>query len=145
MAQVYISTTLRRVVIDRAGGRCEYCGIPEHIALTPLELDHIISQKHGGQTDADNLALSCALCNKLKGSNIASVDPETGQLVFLFHPRRDRWNEHFRLDGAHMAALTPPGRVTIRLLQLNRPERVAERELLIAAGLFLPLAQTSEE
>jgi|SRR5712692_3730959 hypothetical protein len=136
MAQVYIPTALRRLVVERASGRCEYCGLSEALAFAPHELDHIIAQKHGGQTEADNLAFSCALCNKHKGSDVASVDPETGRIVPLYHPRRERWADHFQLQAARFVPLTPTGRVTTRLLQLNHPDRVAERKLLIAAGLF---------
>jgi hypothetical protein len=105
--------------------------------FVPHEIDHIIAQKHDGQTEANNLALSCAVCNKRKGSDIASIDPETGQVIPLYHPRRERWPEHFHLDGSRFTALTPTGRVTIRLLQLNHPDRIAERELLLIAGQFL--------
>ena len=74
-----------------------------------------------------------------KGTDIASLDPQTGQLTPLYHPRRDRWTDHFRLAEAHIVPLTAVGRVTVWLLQLNQPERVAERELLLAAGaLRLP-------
>lgn len=136
MSPVYIPTALRHLVIERAGGRCEYCAIPETTAFAAHELDHIIAQKHGGPTDAENLALSCALCNKHKGSDVASVDPDTGHVVPLYHPRRARWSDHFQLDIARIVPLTPTGRVTVRLLQLNHPDRVMERELLIEAGLF---------
>ena len=97
-------------------------------------MDHIVALKHGGLTEADNLALSCALCNKHKGSDLASLDPETGEIAPLYHPRRDRWVNHFQVVGAHIVPLTPVGRVTVRLLQFNQSERVAERELLIASG-----------
>lgn len=99
------------------------------------EIDHIIAQKHGGPTDADNLALSCALCNKHKGSDLASLDPETGLIVPLYHPRRDHWTDHFQVHAGQVVPLTPTGRVTVRLLQLNHPDRVEERTLLIAAKL----------
>lgn len=136
MSTDYISAALRRLVNERARGRCEYCKISEHSVLVPHEIDHIIAQKHGGLTEADNLALSCTLCNKYKGSDIASIDPESGQLTFLYHPRRDSWSDHLQLQTARFIPLTPVGRVTVRLLQLNHPDRMTERELLIAAGLF---------
>jgi hypothetical protein len=132
----YISAALRRLVSERAQGRCEYCKISEQSVLVPHEIDHVVAQKHGGLTEADNLALSCTLCNKYKGSDIASIDPETGQLTFLYHPRRDSWPDHFQLQNARFIPLTPVGRVTVRLLQLNHPDRMTERELLIAAGVF---------
>jgi hypothetical protein len=100
------------------------------------EIDHIIAQKHGGKTDADNLALCCTLCNKYKGTDIASLDPDTGELVGLFHPRQHQWSQHFQVDGARFVALSPVGKVTIAVLQLNHRARVEERYLLITAGLF---------
>lgn len=84
----------------------------------------------------NNLCLSCWDCNKAKGSDIASADPETGQPTFLFHPRRHRWEDHFRLEGAAIVPLTPEGRVTEFLLQLNDQERLDEREILISLGRY---------
>jgi hypothetical protein len=106
------------------------------LALATHAIDHIVAEKHGGPTVASNLALSCAICNGRKGSDLASVDPDTGIIIPLFHPRRDRWADHFRLVSGRIDPLTPTGRVTVRLLQLNHPERVEERELLIAIGVI---------
>ncbi|WP_207681913.1 HNH endonuclease [Desulfonema magnum] len=132
----YISASLRRMVYERAGGCCEYCLIPETTVLAAHEIDHIIAQKHGGLTEADNLALSCAICNKHKGSDLASLDPVTGEIVALYHPRRERWSDHFELKEGRLIPLTPTGRVTIKLLQLNNPYRIQERSLLIRSGIF---------
>jgi HNH endonuclease len=131
-----VSAALRRAVHARAGGACEYCLLPEELAFAAHEVDHVVAQKHGGATEAENLALSCTLCNKHKGSDLASIDPETGALTPLYHPRRERWWEHFRIDEGKLIPLTPVARVTVRLLQLNHTDRVAERELLISAGLI---------
>lgn len=136
MSNSYIPAALRKLVYERANGCCEYCFFPEAIALASHEVDHIIAEKHGGLTEAENLALSCMLCNKHKGSDLASIDPDTGKLVSLYHPRLDSWSEHFRLEGDKFIPLTSKGRVTVRLLQLNRSERVEERKLLIQAGMF---------
>lgn len=87
-------------------------------------------------TKAENLALCCTLCNKHKGSDLTSIDPESGEIVPLYHPRQDLWHEHFQLKGAEVVPLTPKGRVTIRLLQLNRHDRVEERQLLLQAGML---------
>ena len=139
MSTVYLPPALRQLVYERAGGRCEYCLMPESVAFASHEIDHIISQKHGGPTEAANLALSCLLCNKRKGSDIASIDPATNEILPLYNPRRDRWHDHFALSGAHLTALTATGRATIQLLQLNHANRLKERELLITAGaLVLP-------
>lgn len=138
MSQTYIPAALRRLVRERAEDRCEYCLIPETVTFAPHWIDHIVAEKHGGQTEAENLANSCVLCNQCKGSDLTSIDPETGGIVALFHPRRDRWSDHFQLAGGRIEPLTDVGRVTVRLLQLNHPDRVEEREHLIAAGLIAP-------
>ena len=75
-------------------------------------------------------------CNRAKGANLASIDPETGVRVFLFHPRRDAWSEHFRLEGAHIVGLTAVGRATARLLKFDDPERVELRSVLRRAGCY---------
>ncbi len=131
MSNLYIPAPLRRQVYERAAGQCEYCLIPETLTFAGHEIDHIIAQKHEGQTDTNNLALSSVLCNKNKGSDIASIDPATGEIVPLFHPRRDRWLEHFQLLGAEITPLTPVGRATARLLKFNHPNRIIEREQLV--------------
>jgi hypothetical protein len=136
MSKTYISVALRRQVYEQAKGCCEYCLIPEVATFATHEIDHIIAEKHGGRTKAENLALSCTLCNKHKGSDLASVDPETGEIVPLYHPRLNQWNEHFAVNGAEFVPLTAIGRVTIRLLQLNRSDRVKERQILIQAGII---------
>jgi hypothetical protein len=136
MSSSYIPAPLRQLVYDRAGGRCEYCLIPEAFVFAAHEIDHIVARKHGGLTEDSNLALSCTLCNQHKGSDLTSVDPETGQIERLFHPRQQRWADHFHLQDAVLVALSPTGRVTIRLFQLNRPDRIEERELLIQVGLY---------
>lgn len=76
----YIPAALRRLIHQRAEGRCEYCGMPEAFSFAPHQIDHIIAEKHGGPTEADNLAHCCTLCNLHKGSDVAGVDPETGQI-----------------------------------------------------------------
>jgi hypothetical protein len=131
-----IGQPLRREIAARAGGRCEYCLMPEWALLAGCEVDHVISRKHGGQTDAANLALSCARCNRAKGTDIGSIVPETGQFSRLFNPRTDKWAEHFALDGARLAGKSAIGRVTITLLRLNDDERVLERTWLQRLGEF---------
>ena len=131
-----VPVELREVVQRRARGRCEYCLLHEEDARLPHEPDHILACKHRGQTRAENLAWACFACNRFKGSDIASVDLETGQIVRLFDPRRDNWDSHFRLEYGRILPHTPEGRVTEYLLQLNRPERVLARLALSAAGRY---------
>jgi hypothetical protein len=125
-----IDPHLRALVRSRARGYCEYCRISSRFTLAEHEIDHVIAVKHGGETADDNLALCCTICNRFKGSDIASLDPESGQLTPLFNPRTDRWDEHYRVHDGEIIALTAKGRVTVRLLQMNRPTRVTERQLL---------------
>jgi hypothetical protein len=105
-------------------------------AWEPHEPDHTIACKHRGQTVAENLAWTCALCNRHKGSDIASIDLVTARVVRLFHPRRDRWTRHFRLKEGRILPRTSVGRVTEFLLQLNRPDRVRVRYILSRKGLY---------
>ncbi len=62
-----------------------------------------------------------------KGSDIASIDGQTGQIVPLFNPRIDNWDDHFREEIGTLVGLTPNARATIRLLRLNSLARVEER------------------
>ncbi len=78
---------LRRLIRERAGHRCEYCLLHEEDAFLPYEPDHIIAVKHRGQTTEGNLAWTYFVCNRGKGSDFASVDETTGEIVRLFHPR----------------------------------------------------------
>lgn len=131
-----VPEALRRFVSDRARARCEYCLFPQAAALHAHEPDHIVPRQHGGQTEADNLACACMRCNRHKGPNVGSFDPLTGQLVPLFDPRTQSWEQHFELDGATIRPLTPEGRVTVIILGLNDAERVEERLVLMTAGLY---------
>ncbi len=136
MTQTYIPSALRQIVQERAGGRCEYCLYPQDMSFLAFEVEHIIAEKHGGATTADNLALACPYCNRFKGTDLGSIDPETGQLTPFFNPRTQQWSDHFRLDGARIVPLTPEGRVTVAILRLNHPDRILERQRLIQVGKY---------
>jgi hypothetical protein len=126
-----IPDALRHQVIERAKGCCEYCLLHQDDNVFSHEIDHIVAEKHHGETVLDNLCLSCLDCNRHKGSDLTSIDLQTGAVVLLFHPRRDNWSEHFRLDGAKITPLTATGRVTVFLLDMNSDEQVAKRAGLI--------------
>lgn len=128
---------MRSEVIRRANNRCEYCLFPQESAFLSFEIEHIISLKHGGSTSLDNLALACPDCNRFKGTDIGSLDPVTGVLVPFFNPRQQNWFEHFEVHDGPLIALSAEARVTVKILQLNRIERAAERRELIAAGVYL--------
>jgi HNH endonuclease len=114
-------------VRSRAALRCEYCRLSEEDAFFAFEPDHIIATKHGGPTDASNLALACFDCNRFKGSDIASLDPETGVLTPLFNPRSDAWSAHLRIEDGTIVPTTAIGRVTVAILRINLPARVEVR------------------
>ena len=125
-----IGLAVRREVARRAGARCEYCRMPETELFAGCEVDHVISRKHGGVTDLANLALSCERCSRAKGTDVGSVVGPERRFVRLFNPRIDTWHTHFRLDGARIEPLTDIGEATVRLLRLNAPDRLLQRQAL---------------
>lgn len=130
---------LRSAVRRRADWRCEYCLLPESIALVvPFHIEHVVARQHAGPTSFTNLALACHRCNQYKGTNLAGLDPWTGRLARLFHPRRMRWGRHFRWDGVFLVGLTPTGRATVSVLRMNVEERLDLRTALTDEGLFPP-------
>lgn len=128
--------TLRQRVAARAGYCCEYCQLPEHGTSLPFQLDHVIAEKHEGETSLENLAYACLHCNSFKGPSIAGWDRQSDQVVRLFDPRRDLWSDHFEWDGALLSARTAVGRVTIAVLRINLHYRVSVRQSLMEEGLF---------
>jgi hypothetical protein len=130
-----VDARLRAEVTRRARHRCEYCLIQEQDAGFAHEVDHIVSRKHGGLSTSDNLAYACVLCNRYKGSDVASVG-SAKQIVRLFHPRKDRWSDHFRIQGELIEPISEVGQVTVGLLRLNAAERLAERKLLQSVGNY---------
>jgi hypothetical protein len=132
-----MKASLRALVRVRAEQRCEYCRLHEDdLPLFPFHVEHILPKKHGGTDDPRLLAWSCHYCNLSKSSNLSGRDTETGRIVTLFNPRRQRWERHFRWAGPQLLGLTACGRATIAVLNINRPHRIELRELLITAGRF---------
>jgi hypothetical protein len=119
----------------RAGNRCEYCRFPQGMSRLPFHCDHVIAEKHGGLTAESNLAWACFRCNMHKGPNIAGLDPVSGTVTRLFHPRQDVWEEHFQWNAAWLRGRTAVGRVTIIVLEINDADVVAVRESFLAEGL----------
>ncbi|QDT39153.1 HNH endonuclease [Stratiformator vulcanicus] len=131
-----LPAAIRQQVVERANQQCEYCGIPQEQTIAPHEVDHIRSLKHGGRSETENLCLACFYCNSFKGSDIATIDPSTDELVRLFSPRLDRRDEHFRWEMTELVGRTPVRRGTVTLLQINLPERREHRRLLARFGAF---------
>jgi hypothetical protein len=131
----WISAELRQTIADRAKQLCEYCLIAETDTFYGCQVDHIISLKHGGSSDPDNLAFACTLCNRAKGSDIGSIS-KSGDFTRFFNPRTDRWLDHFRLEGATIHQLTLIGEVTVRIFGFNDSARLHEREEMIRFGKY---------
>ena len=129
---------LRELIRNRAGDCCEYCQMPQQFDELRHQIDHVIAEQHRGPTSSENLALACYTCNKHKGPNISSIDPETEARADLFDPRNDQWTDHFNWDGPALTGMTPVGRATVALLKINMPARVALRASLIQEGVFPP-------
>ncbi len=140
MSSVYIPKALRRRVAEQAGYRCGYCLTSEAITGQPMEMDHIFPTSLGGPTIEENLWLACGLCNEHKGNRVTAEDPQTGQVVRLFNPRLDAWEEHFEWieGGLRIAGRTAIGRATVNALHLNRKPLVTARRGWIAVGWHPP-------
>ena len=120
---------VRELVRTRAGDRCEYCHIPQSATpFTPFHIEHVIARQHLDDDTPANLALACDRCNAYKGPNLSGIDPETGDVVDLFHPRKQLWDDHFVEQAGVIRGLTAAGRATVRLLQMNDVSRVRLRD-----------------
>lgn len=136
MSATYVHAELRRTVTLQARYLCEYCLIHTDDTYWGCQIDHIISEKHGGATEADNLAHACTFCNRNKGSDVGSITRLGRQFVRFFNPRVDRWSDHFRLDGVFITPLTEIGEVTASILGFNEIDRLLERQELQELGRY---------
>lgn len=121
----------REFVRERAGNRCEYCLLDQEHSRLTHHIEHIVAKQHGGSDAYDNLALACHRCNLCKGPNLTGLDPLTSDVVALFHPRRDRWADHFVLNGVSIEGITAVGRATVQVLAMNDPRRIELRGKLL--------------
>ena len=140
MSRAYISKVLRAKIEAQARRRCGYCLTQEAVVGTPMELDHLIPEAHGGRTEEGNLWLACSLCNDAKGCRVAAPDPDTGAVVRLFNPRQQVWSDHFQWTdrGDMIIGSTPTGRATVIALRLNRAAVVFARRAWFAVGWHPP-------
>jgi len=120
----------RDQVIERADNCCEYCRLPQSAQpFITFHVDHVIASQHREDDSLDNLCLSCQNCNLHKGTNLTTIDPESDEMVRVFNPRTDVWEEHFLFVDFVVVGLTDVGRATARLLAMNSPQRVELRIL----------------
>jgi 5-methylcytosine-specific restriction endonuclease McrA len=131
---------IKRTIRQQAGGRCEYCRSPVDYSPDPFSTEHIIPQDRGGTNELANLALSCLGCNNHKHTAVEATDPVSGEIVSLFHPRLERWEDHFRWseDFTLVVGKTPTGRATIERLKLNREGVINLRRVLSQMGEHPP-------
>lgn len=140
MSKTYISKALRERVAEQAKHRCGYCLTQEEISGAPMEVDHIIPEAAGGKTEEENLWLACKMCNDYKGDRLVALDEQTGEIVTLFHPRQQRWKDHFAwsVQEDEIIGLTPTGRAKVAALNLNRFLLVRACRRWVAAGWHPP-------
>ncbi len=140
MSNSRISKSLREFVRERAQDRCEYCASPTWLTGQLHEIDHIMPRALGGTNDPDNLCLACASCNGQKHDDIAAIDPLTNTQVTLFNPRQHHWRDHFEwsADGLSMVGITPIGRATVTLLEVNHPLLMSARSFWVELGVHPP-------
>jgi hypothetical protein len=147
MPEPYISAQQRRIITERAQGCCEYCRSQVRVAIQPFSVEHIKPRSRGGETSLDNLALACQGCNNHKYNKTEGRDPLSGEIVPLYHPRQQRWQDHFTWneDFSLIIGLTPTGRVTVDTLQLNREGVVNLRRMLYVLGEHPPVEPKVDE
>lgn len=131
----YIATKVKKLVAERANHCCEYCLAFENLSFIKFQFDHIISLKHGGITDKENLALSCFPCNNAKGTDVGTILSKD-EFIRLFNPRKDKWKEHFEIVNFHISPISKIGEATVKVLNLNSIERIEERKSLKELDLF---------
>lgn len=131
---------IRQRVRQRAGNRCEYCLSHQDYVMGRLQIDHVIPRAKGGSDTDDNLCLACELCNQYKWTKTQGLDPQSGETVVLFHPRQQKWHEHFTWseDGTEIIGLTAYGRATVVAFKLNNSIAVTVRHNWVRAGWHPP-------
>ncbi|MEM9886463.1 MAG: HNH endonuclease signature motif containing protein [Bacteroidota bacterium] len=134
---MYISDKVRMAVAERANFQCEYYRIYESNSFYTFQVEHIISRKHGGNSDLDNLAYAYPSCNRLKGSDLGSILLPDEQFFRFFNPRKNEWLDNFEVhNSGSLYAKTSEAAITIKIFKLNHPDTVIERKLLIEMQRF---------
>lgn len=132
----YFPKNLKKLVAERAGYRCEYCRVHEKDSFLPFEIDHIVSLKHGGGNEISNLAFACPHCNQHKGTDLVTFLKSYGDIVAIFNPRTQKWEEHFTQSDGQILPKTRVAEATIKLLRFNELERIIHRQLLMEIGAW---------
>ncbi len=140
MAKARATAAQRQEIFERAKWRCEYCRTPEPFVPEPFSVEHILPLSKGGKTRLNNLASACSACNGHKYNKTTGIDPLTQKPASLFHPRKQRWQDHFTWseDALLIVGLTPTGRATVNRLRMNHSKQINLRAILLLAGLHPP-------
>ena len=140
MLEKHITSQQKYDVVERAKGCCEYCRSQVRFAMQSFSVEHIVPRSRGGKTEFENLALACQGCNNHKYTKTKGRDPVNGEIVPLYHPRLQRWREHFAWneDCVLIIGLTPVGRATVGALCLNRDGLINLRRVLYITGMHPP-------
>ena len=142
---IYLSTALRQRLVEVDDHRCAYCRTSQANSGSPMVVDHLLPLSKGGMAIFENLCFACYRCNLFKGSQVEAIDPLRGEIAPLFHPRRDRWGDHFAWDEAGLRILgsTPVGRATVTALNMNNEVIMDARRNLGSARLASKFRMTS--
>jgi len=139
LSSAHIPLALRRLVVERARGRCEYCRLAQAAQEATFHVDHVTPVAADGSTTQENLALACVSCSLRKGGRSAAQDPETDLHASLYDPRGERWADHFAWNGLELVGLTATGRATVAALAMNRELIVEIRAEEAALGRHPPV------
>lgn len=131
-----ITDEIRVKVKRRAGYRCEYCLLPELDGLIKFHVEHIRSSKHKGSDGLENLAFACPDCNLFKGADLGTILGDDENFTRFFNPRKDEWNEHFKVVDCVIYPMTDIGEATINIFQMNKPGRIEVRRLFAEDNLY---------
>lgn len=136
----YVALNLRVRLLEADQRRCAYCQTSEANSGARMTYDHWIPQSQRGETIFENLSFACRQCNEFKGEKTSQKDPLTSEIVSLFHPRRQKWEDHFvwDSDGIHIIGLTSTGRATVIALKMNNPVILSARKRWVGAGWHPP-------
>jgi HNH endonuclease len=133
---VILSAAIKKKVCFRAGDKCEYCLLPQKFSFYQFHIDHIISLKHGGSSEIDNLAYCCPDCNSFKGTDLATFLLNSNNLIRFFNPRKDSWDDHFEISDSLILGKTEIGSATEKIFQFNEIDRLIFRRELIRLQLY---------